>query len=285
MYTPPRFGSTAPQVPTADTEPPASAAQRKDLEVAIGYLLLYYGRLVDSRILPYTCPVPSPASNLLLRLALSSASIVSLALSPLTVTVTASFTPQLSPWLCLRSPLILTVTASFTPPISVSPARAASLGPSTISLVCLSRVCLPTLSPSSTVLSPRDPCGVLLMRSRWCATRSKRPSTLASLPQLDLGYPQPRTLLLCDNESAVGLATKTMTPRLSKSSDMRFHWLQDRIQRGQLCVQHVAGDVNIADFFTDALPRIKHAHFAPYCALDPAALGNRSPTLALFCSY
>ncbi len=90
---------------------------------------------------------------------------------------------------------------------------------------------------------------------------------------------------LCDNECAVGLANKTMTPRLSKSIDMRFHWLQDRIQRGQFRLQHVAGDVNIADFFTKALPRIKHAQFAPYCALDPADLGNGPLTLALFCSY
>ncbi len=57
--------------------------------------------------------------------------------------------------------------------------------------------------------------------------------------------------------------------RLSKSIDMRFHWLQDRIQRGQFRVQHVAGVVKVADFFTKALPHIKHAQFAPYCALDP----------------
>jgi hypothetical protein len=83
----------------------------------------------------------------------------------------------------------------------------------------------------------------------------------------------------------VGLATKTMIPRLSRSIDMRFHWLKDRIQRGHFHVQHVAGDVNIADLFTKALPCIKDAQFAPYCALDPAALGNGPPTLALFCSY
>jgi hypothetical protein len=32
IYTPPRFGSTAPQAPTTDSEPPASAAQRKRMQ-------------------------------------------------------------------------------------------------------------------------------------------------------------------------------------------------------------------------------------------------------------
>ncbi len=55
MYTPPRFGSTV-QSPTVDPEPPASTAQRKDIQVAISYLM-YYGRLVDARILQATlCP-------------------------------------------------------------------------------------------------------------------------------------------------------------------------------------------------------------------------------------
>jgi hypothetical protein len=62
----------------------------------------------------------------------------------------------------------------------------------------------------------------------------------------------------------VGLANKTITPRLSKSIDMLFHWLQDRIQRQQFRVEHVPGRLNIADFFTKALPRIKHQQFAPF---------------------
>ena len=36
------------------TNPPASPAQCKELQIAIGYLL-YYGRCVDSRFLPATC--------------------------------------------------------------------------------------------------------------------------------------------------------------------------------------------------------------------------------------
>ena len=62
IYTPPRFGSTAPQSPTVDPEPPASTAQRKDIQVAIGYLM-YYGRLVDSRILQATCALASEQST------------------------------------------------------------------------------------------------------------------------------------------------------------------------------------------------------------------------------
>ena len=67
----------------------------------------------------------------------------------------------------------------------------------------------------------------------------------------------------------MGLANRTITPRLSKSIDMRVHWLQDRIQRNQFRVEHVVGHDNIADFFTKALPRDKHHQFAPFCAVDP----------------
>ncbi len=59
LDSPPRFGSTLPQAPTVDTEPKASAAQCKELQVAVGYLLLYYGRTVDARILPSTCALAS----------------------------------------------------------------------------------------------------------------------------------------------------------------------------------------------------------------------------------
>ena len=40
----------------------------------------------------------------------------------------------------------------------------------------------------------------------------------------NLGYPQPPTVIHCDNEVAVGLAQKSVKPKLSKSCDMRLHW-------------------------------------------------------------
>jgi hypothetical protein len=63
VYVPPAYGSRLPQCPnTIDASPPASPAQRLELQIAIGYLL-YYGRCVDGRILPATCALSSLQSQ------------------------------------------------------------------------------------------------------------------------------------------------------------------------------------------------------------------------------
>jgi hypothetical protein len=46
----------------------------------------------------------------------------------------------------------------------------------------------------------------------------------------DLGYPQPATYILVDNEVASGIASNTIEPKRTKSIDMQFHWLRDRVQ-------------------------------------------------------
>ena len=57
----------------------------------------------------------------------------------------------------------------------------------------------------------------------------------------DLGYPQPPTLLRMDNTVAIGIATESINAKRSKSIDMRFFWLIDRIKQGQFSVQHIPG--------------------------------------------
>jgi hypothetical protein len=57
-YVPPHYGSSASQRPTSDSSPPATLTQKKNLQVAIGYLL-YYGRCVDGRVVPATCALAS----------------------------------------------------------------------------------------------------------------------------------------------------------------------------------------------------------------------------------
>jgi hypothetical protein len=55
---------------------------------------------------------------------------------------------------------------------------------------------------------------------------------------------------------------------MSKSIDMRFHWLRYRVRQGQFDIIYVPGLQNIADFFTKALPVARHKLLAPYVALD-----------------
>ena len=57
----------------------------------------------------------------------------------------------------------------------------------------------------------------------------------------DLKYPQPETIIFCDNSCAVGLASDTVKAKRFKAIDMRFHWVRDRIKsfgdKGQLILQ------------------------------------------------
>jgi hypothetical protein len=85
----------------------------------------------------------------------------------------------------------------------------------------------------------------------------------------NMGHPQPPTPIYCDNECAVGLANDVLTPKMSKSIDMRFHWLKDRVKQGQFQIFHIPGLQNAADFLTKSLPVARHRLLAPFLAFDP----------------
>ena len=70
----------------------------------------------------------------------------------------------------------------------------------------------------------------------------------------DMGYPQDRTLLTTDNQCAEGIANKTMKLKRSRSMDMRYHWLQDRVKQGDYSVTWRRNTKSLADFFTKTLP-------------------------------
>ena len=48
-----------------------------------------------------------------------------------------------------------------------------------------------------------------------------------------LGYPQDFTEIFCDNIWAIGLAHDSTRIDKSKATDKRFHWIGDRVKRGQ----------------------------------------------------
>jgi hypothetical protein len=91
-----------------------------------------------------------------------------------------------------------------------------------------------------------------------------------------LGHPQPATPILCDNAFAIGLATDNIKQKRSKSIDMRFHWLRDRIRQGQFTITYLAGTLNLADFFTKTMSCAHHQAFMPRLVLTPSAAAASS---------
>ncbi len=73
---------------------------------------------------------------------------------------------------------------------------------------------------------------------------------------------------MIDNTVAEGLASDTVNAKRSKSMDVRFFWLRDRIKQGQFTAQHLAGRWNVADFFTKSNPRGKFDQFYAYLTLN-----------------
>lgn len=91
---------------------------------------------------------------------------------------------------------------------------------------------------------------------------------------LALGYLQPATILLCDNDCAVGIANNTVKLRRSKAIDVRFHWIRDRIKQEQFRVLWRKGANNLADFFTKALPVHAHQALMPFLVRTPVDPNN-----------
>jgi hypothetical protein len=253
LYVPPHYGSSDPQLPSSDTSPPATPAQKQELQIAIGYLL-YYGRCVDGRVLPATCALASVLTTATQQ--------TMVGLERLLGFVAAHrdgrkvFHPSdmlleiLSDASYLSRPKAGSVAGSFhhltrahDPDFVNAPISVHSTG---IPIVCSS-----------------------VQEAEYAGTFAAAKIGVGERQVLeDLGYPQPPTVIHCDNEVAVGLAQKSVKPKLSKSCDMRLHWLQDRVAQLQYVVRHIPGAINVADYFTKPLPVHRHKFLAPFIASD-----------------
>jgi len=70
----------------------------------------------------------------------------------------------------------------------------------------------------------------------------------------DLGYPQHDTVIQGDNLCSIGIANNSVKQKKSRSMDMRFHWLRDRVKQGQFKIIWRKGNDNLADYFTKKHP-------------------------------
>ena len=55
-------------------------------------------------------------------------------------------------------------------------------------------------------------------------------------------------LIQTDNKCAEGLANNHMRAKESKSIDMRYHWIKDRVRLGDFQVVWQPGSANLADY-------------------------------------
>jgi hypothetical protein len=109
-------------------------------------------------------------------------------------------------------------------------------------------------------------CALLSTKQKWLEVfRLLKQQSI--IDEADLGYPQPAKLLRMDNTVALGIASGKMNAKRTKSMDMRFFWLVDRVKQQQFVVQHIPGAWNNADHFTKPLPKNKFYQFIPFlCA-------------------
>jgi hypothetical protein len=63
----------------------------------------------------------------------------------------------------------------------------------------------------------------------------------------ELGHPQPPTPMETDNTTATGYSNGTIKQKRTKTMDMRFYWIKDRVKQGQFNVYLGPGYQNLAD--------------------------------------
>lgn len=72
----------------------------------------------------------------------------------------------------------------------------------------------------------------------------------------DLGYRQKNaTVILIDNQSTIRLVKNPEFHKRTKHIDIKFHYIREKVESGDICVQYTPTDSQRADMFTKALPK------------------------------
>jgi hypothetical protein len=69
----------------------------------------------------------------------------------------------------------------------------------------------------------------------------------------DYGYKLSKVPLLCDNESAIRMADNPVEHSRTKHIAIRYHFLRDHQQRGDIEIAYVSNKEQLADIFTKPL--------------------------------
>lgn len=67
--------------------------------------------------------------------------------------------------------------------------------------------------------------------------------------------------ICCDNQSAISIALNGGFHPKTKHIDIRHHFIQDTLAKGEFELKYVATNEQVADVLTKPLERIKFQHF------------------------
>ena len=59
--------------------------------------------------------------------------------------------------------------------------------------------------------------------------------------------------LLCDNETAINIVENPKDHTRTKHIDIRYHFLRDHVEKGDIDIAHVGTGMQLADIFTKPL--------------------------------
>ena len=90
-----------------------------------------------------------------------------------------------------------------------------------------------------------------------------------------LGHPQGPSLIVSDNLVGVNILNGTAKSRRSRSMDLRYFWVKDRISQKQFKLAWAPGSQNLADYLTKIHPAKKYIAIRPTFVSDPPSKPSR----------
>ena len=88
--------------------------------------------------------------------------------------------------------------------------------------------------------------------------------TIFRLTLEDLGHPQPKIPVHCDNATAIGIANNTIKRQRSRAMEMRYFWVGDKVAQDIYSLSWHPGQENLADYQSKHHPGAHHTAVRPY---------------------
>ena len=75
----------------------------------------------------------------------------------------------------------------------------------------------------------------------------------------DMGFPQKGpTVIYEDNTGAIAMSENPVSHNRTKHIDIKYHFVRERVELGEIKLVHVATENQLADLLTKSLAKVKH---------------------------